>query len=255
MTELYKFTDGATVYRYTSADRDVTHDSATWTAIEISRSSFVSELEPERQRIDITVQRQNPVALLHLSIPPDKPIDVQIYQKSGEEYPLAWTGVVSGVQWSGPEATMQCESPIVLEGRLGLRQRFQVMCRHALYSEGCGVNPASFKATGTVSALSLDGLTIFADIFSAEPGGYYTGGHVIVRGQARLVSSHIGAGSIKVTRHIDGLTVGDAIDAFAGCNHSWVACKAKFSNLPNYGGFSTIPRTNPVGRNINERAD
>jgi hypothetical protein len=32
MIELYRFDYGSTVYRYTSADRDVTYDEATWTA-------------------------------------------------------------------------------------------------------------------------------------------------------------------------------------------------------------------------------
>jgi hypothetical protein len=44
---------------------------------------------------------------------------------------------------------------------------------------------------------------------------------------------------------LPGLAVGNAFEAFAGCDRSFSTCQSKFGNSLNFGGFPWIPPKNP----------
>ena len=52
---------------------------------------------------------------------------------------------------------------------------------------------------------------------------------------------------LSITLHNipEGLAVGVAFEAFAGCDRTFATCQSKFGNSLNFGGFPWIPAKNP----------
>jgi uncharacterized phage protein (TIGR02218 family) len=251
MIELYEFTDGGTVYRYTSASRDVSYAGHTWTAIAIQRGPTALDREAEKNALQIDVPTDNPVALAHVRYPPDTPMAVRVFSGDTiDDMVVIMRGVVAGVMLSSYTATIEVRDWMAIFDRPTPRLRYQQLCRWALYSRGCGVNKESFRLDGTVSAISSDRLYVDAAIFATQPNGWLQGGTVTIRGQTRLIISHLGSGTIQISQQIEGLQLADTLIAYAGCGRTRDACNGKFSNSANFGGFTTLPPRNPHERSI-----
>lgn len=146
-------------------------------------------------------------------------------------------GLASAFSISGSAAMLTCRTPRALLERLGPRDRFNDTCRHALYSEGCGVNPTTHQDSGTVTSASGD--TIEAGLASSAAA--LVGGYARVDGQTRLIIANVGDGSVKVDRPWlnPGDLVGETIICVPGCARNVTDCENKFSNLANFGGIPT----------------
>jgi hypothetical protein len=68
--ELYEFLNGATYYRYTSADGDVTYGGNTYTAVPIARGAVEATSETARLALEITCARTVGVLDLFALMPP-----------------------------------------------------------------------------------------------------------------------------------------------------------------------------------------
>jgi uncharacterized phage protein (TIGR02218 family) len=261
MIELYRFDYGSTVYRYTSADRDVTYDEETWTAIPIDRSDRVRDTsEDTKNLVTIPVAHDNEVARLFLQSPPDVPVRLRLYRGIDEEsITLALTATVTGVKWSGYEATIECESPMIAAARNGLRARYQSQCRHAVYSRGCGVDPEDFTTTFTFVALELNGRRVKVTGTTTPAEDYHAGGALTIDGEIRTIVANIsgfGETFFDIDRPFSApITVGATVEALAGCEHSVEMCRDRFSNIENFGGFTAIPKVNPFERRLNLPTD
>jgi uncharacterized phage protein (TIGR02218 family) len=249
MIELYEFTDGGTVYRYTSASRDVSYDGHTWTAIAIQRGPTSLDRESEKNTLQIDVPTDNPVALAHVRYPPDSPMAVRVFSgDSVGDLVVIMRGVVAGVMLSSYTASIEVRDWMAIFDRPTPRLRYQQLCRWALYSRGCGVDKEDFRLDGTVTVISSDGLYIQSAIFATKPNGWLQGGTVTIRGQTRLIISHLGTGTIQISQQIAGLALSDALVAYAGCGRTRGTCDGKFSNLANFGGLTALPPRNPHER-------
>jgi len=135
---------------------------------------------------------------------------------------------------------------------------FQASCDAALGDARCGVdmNDPTFKATGTVVALSGDrgfavsGLSGFAEgWFALGTLQWFTGANT---GRKAEILSHMISGvNVIVTmleEPIRPIEVGDAFDILAGCNKRFETCQSKFTNAINFRGFPHIPGQNTVIR-------
>jgi hypothetical protein len=72
----------------------------------------------------------------------------------------------------------------------------------------------------------------------------------------RYITSHAG-NQITLIRPLRSLSdlvnssVGEAqVTLYPGCAHTRTACKDKFNNLANFGGFPLIPSKNPFGNSV-----
>jgi len=135
---------------------------------------------------------------------------------------------------------------------------FQASCDAALGDARCGVdlNNPTFKATGTVVALSGDrgfavsGLLGFADGWFALgtllwPTGVDTGR------KAEVLSHGITGADVIVTlleAPVRPVKVGNTFDIFAGCDKRFETCQSKFANAVNFRGFPHIPGQNTIIR-------
>ena len=141
----------------------------------------------------------------------------------------------------------------LLDKRLNLI--FMPTCRHKLYGTAqtglvgyCGVNPSTYTSTGTISVVTVQKWKF--QISTVKADGYYTGSTIT------FTSGNNSGLSFEVKNHASNVielylptafqvNTGDAYSIKAGCDKSLSACKTKFNNVNNFGGFPHIqPQVN-----------
>jgi len=247
--ELYEFLNGATYYRYTSADGDVVYGGNTYSAVPIARGAVEATSETARLALEITCARSLGVLALFALMPPDDVVAVtvrRLHAGDGEAI-IMWMGRVLNVTWNVAAAEVHCESVYTSLKRVGLRRLYQIACPHVLYSPGCGLARADFKATKTVSSISGTSITVGG--MDAYASGYFAGGYIEWERSAgqfdrRAIRSQVG-GVITIGFQLPGLAVSNTVYLYPGCDHSLTTCHAKFANRLNYGGMPYFPSKNP----------
>ena len=256
--ELYKFSKGATLWRYTDSDRDVVITSETYKAgWPISRTEPEMSEETTRSALKINTAKDFPIAQLFVTGAPYEPVWVSIYRMhiGDTEAILLWQGKVRGIAWkaSKGEAIIECDPVEKVIGKGGFRQTFGPYCHKKLYSSRCGAPEASFTIDVTISNISASGYVLTAPEFASKPNQYFRLGEIYFPdlGARCLIVDHTG-NQITVKAVMIGLAVGANGRAVAGCNHvwkladgNWGDCKARFNNLDNFGGWPFVPTKNP----------
>ena len=247
--ELYEFLSGATYYRYTSADGDVSYGGNTYAAVPIARGAVEATSETARLALKISCARDLPVLDLFSVGAPEEVVLITLRRMhAGDgEVVIMWMGRVLNVTINNASAEVHCESVYTSLKRVGLRRLYQKSCPHVVYGTGCGLARSTYKATKTVSTVSGTTITV-GSIGVAD--GYYAGGYlewtqsgVIHR---RAIHSQTGGGLV-VSFPIPGITAGASVDIYPGCDHTLSTCAGKFSNSLNYGGMPFFPTKNPFG--------
>ena len=247
--ELYEFMNGATAYRYTSADGDVVYGGNTYTAVPIARGAVEATSETARLALEITCARTLDVLDLFAVMPPDQIVAVtlrRLHAGDGEAITL-WMGRILNVTWNSVAAEIHCESVYTSLKRVGLRRLYQKGCPHVVYSGGCGLDSADFKTTRAVSTVSGSEITV--STLSGFADGYFAGGYIEwepTPGQfdRRAIRSQTGA-VVAVAFPLPGLAATDTVNLYPGCDHTLATCESKFSNRLNYGGMPYFPDKNP----------
>jgi uncharacterized phage protein (TIGR02218 family) len=128
---------------------------------------------------------------------------------------------------------------------------YQVLCDAALGDARCGVDidDSAFRASATVTEI-LDRYRLVVDGVGAYAEGWFGLGHVVWGGGKRVelrdgIVSHQRLGGADIFGFAapvgDWVEVGDAMEAFAGCDRRLASCRDKFENVPNFRGFPHIP--------------
>lgn len=246
LVQYFKFTVGASLYRWNSSARTLTlSGDGNYAPYPIALSEPEHGRDTSSMRCRISVPRDNPVALLFRQAIPDTQIPVTVTMKhTGDAEAVgAWSGTVLSCEWRESEASLLCELNLAKMKRLGLRQRFQVVCNLETYSARCGVDRNDFKSSVTVAAVS--GLEIQVSGMPTVADGYYNGGYAQdADGTRRFVAEHVGD-TLTMLLPFESLSVGDSIDIYAGDDHTHETCRAKFDNIGNFFGFFTLPGRNP----------
>lgn len=261
--ELYKFTSGATIWRFTDGDVDVAVGPETYSAgWPISRTEPEMSDETTRSALKVHVARDFPIALMFASGAPLEPIWLSLYRKhiGDSETILIWQGRVRGVSWkaSKGEATIECDPVEKVLGKGGFRQTYGPHCHKRLYSARCGISEANFKTDAVITEILNNGFTLKAPEIASKPNSYFRLGEIYFPAlSARaLVLEHVGD-YVTLRAPISGLAVGAKGHLVAGCNHvwknadgSWGDCRSKFNNTDNFGGWPYVPTKNPYSVSI-----
>jgi uncharacterized phage protein (TIGR02218 family) len=261
LIEHYRFLVGSTEYLYTSAPTSqtlttgTTDQNKTYTPTPIALGALEHVADHGDFTIQITAPRDNPVADLFKAYVPDQGVQVWVYRKhtSDSEVTTWFAGEVLDCKWKESEAVFTCQPNIGKMKRLGLYMRWQPTCNLQVYSTRCGVDPADFTDSVTVSAIS--DLTITVTGMPAVADGYYNGGYITdASGTKRHIELHVGA-DLTLLLDLDGLAVSDVIDLTAGCDGQHTTCREKFfpsggsfvagtGNILNHLAFFTTPDRN-----------
>ena len=133
----------------------------------------------------------------------------------------------------------------------------QPQCRTRLGSTRCGINLAAWTVTGTLSAVSADGLTL-SDPARTEPGtgydGHFTGGLMTMTSGASSglkmeVKSYTPGAVVLQAQFPLGVAAGDTYSLSAGCSGRFAQdCVARFGNGVNFQGDPHKPGVDKAAR-------
>lgn len=250
--EAYEFVLPAVTYRFTSAEVDMEVGGQTYRAVPIRRSALAPAIgDGSRGEIEIEMNVSNPVAQRYLrgGVPPRR-IDVNVYrqQQSSGEHQLVWAGRVAGMSCDRHLARL-----LVVQGTPdALARRLPTItvrkdCPHVLYDGRCLVNRNMFRVVTTTTA--VNGRDVVVASIGGNPNGWATFGEIVhvPSGERMTVLEQVGT-SIKLHLPVD-MQAGDAVEVFAGCDHTIGTCADKFTNQINFGSFPHLPKSNPYVAN------
>lgn len=249
--ELYTFAQGAQAWRFTTAADAITYMATEYTPSSVERDRIKQTSDVLKDSLKLRFPRGDTFANQFLGFAPDLVTSVTIMRGhvGDDEFIPYWKGRVIAAVASGNQIELACESVFSSILRPGLRARYELTCRHALYSARCGVNLEASQSSGVASVVS--GVTVTVPEAASFADGYFTGGMIKTPTDvSRFVVGHTGA-SLTLQRPIADLVAGDAVRLYPGCDHLQTTCADKFDNLDNFGGFPWIPLRNPYdGRSI-----
>lgn len=257
--ELYRFVEGGTgfIYTVTSSDEEETYDAGDgaelYVPITIGRDEVQGKGEMTRQNLTISFSIDNEVAKRWFVSSLDFPLTITVFSKENDEVEVEWKGRLASVAPKKSQIDFVFESVFTSMRRMGLRQRYQANCPHALYGKGCNLNKESFDVSGAVTFAENAVVTMPAAAAYAD--GYFSSGiFEDMDGNLRFIVSHVGS-TLTLIRPMNTLLQyiadngygGLTCRIFPGCDRSTDVCHNRFNNLLNHGGFPFMPRKNPFG--------
>ncbi|MCP4897726.1 MAG: DUF2163 domain-containing protein [bacterium] len=247
--ELYTFTIGASVTRYTSAEDTVTYSANQYLPRTIDRSAptLFSGDKGGASQLEVTMPADDPIAARYIGIVPPETVHVQIIRFHRGDSPngeIIWDGRIISAKFvqQGARAILYSVSSESALSRPVPGRKYQSLCNHVLYDALCQVNKASYQYTNTVTDVTGDTITV-SGLFASKGDDWAQGGTIEFGDDKRLIVDHTGdvlTLNIPFYADVDGETV----DVYAGCAHDITTCNAKFSNAINYGGFPYVPHRN-----------
>lgn len=253
------FAVGDLEYRYTNSEMIVGDSSETWIPEAITFGEFSQTNEMAKDPLRITLPRDNEFAQLFLGGVPEQVVSVTVFRwhtdDATEEYKFCWKGRVAGSSINGDAASLDCENVFTSMRRPGLREKYQIGCRHSLYGRGCGLSKDDFAieadatdATGRIVTFTHSDTNVADDYFA---GGMLKTSDGIYRD---ILSNTLT--TLTLVRALPSLAdaIADSgtqsVTLYPGCAHTISDCRDKFNNLDNYGGCPWIPSKNPFGNDV-----
>ena len=249
--EVYTFTLGTDVFRYTSAEDDLTIGVDTFLAIPISRNQVILGSDQQRRELLVTVGFDNEVASKYYDVVPGQRADFTLVRYQRDESPafntsiLLFSGKVQSVNFIDniTKAQIAIRSTEAALSRNVPRLTYQGMCGAFLYDRFCGADPSLHNHIGTVTLVSGNDITV---------SGAGASGHNFTSGYCRPVSEE--DYRMVLSQSTDVLTLllpfandplGANIQAFAGCDHLIEGdCALVFDRVADYIGFPFVPERN-----------
>lgn len=237
-------------YRIATGTRDVVVNGKTYTAGTSARDEVAIASSKATGGVSIRLPITHPVVQRWLvSSASTGIVDVEILRKQvrSGEYRSLYRGRARSlaVQDDNTVASIEVVArhvalldqklPRVLVGR---------GCPLLLYGQECQANPNSFKVATTITALAGRDVTIATSLAALTwvVGGFLqhvaSGERVLIYDQATLTK-------FMIRRPVYGMRVGDAVNIYAGCDHTLDVCVQRFANGANFGGFPDLPGANP----------
>lgn len=244
--EMYLFQTATQTWRLTSADEPKTYLGSTYEPQYLLRSSFGQGNELRDGNLELHIARDHEIASLFISFIPSTPLALTIYRahdgEAESETVVHWSGKVIKAT-PGDDCVLTCapDSSSLKKQVPGIR--YQRQCNRILYDAGCTINRNLFKVHATVLTVAAEHVT--AAEFATKPDGWFTNGYLEFGQKRSMVIRHVG-NAVDLLIPINGLSAGDELDAFAGCDRFYNGdCVNKFNNGKNFLGFQWIPNHNP----------
>ena len=253
---LYTFSKGLTINRFNSGDQDLVYGGNTYTASSIRHQGINTSGEMERTSMDILFAKSDTFASTYFSPDYSDVITLTILRTHYDvsDAQVMWKGRVISYEAMYDEIKIACESIQTTTRRAGLRGKYQRTCRHALYSNQCGVDIDLVKVAATVDSISGLEVTLAYATADETPDGWFRGG-ILIKGTEYGYIKRDASNVVRLQYAVPTLTAGDSVFVAPGCNLSIAQCNNKFNNTVNFGGFPYISADNPFGGNAGVRID
>lgn len=262
--ELFEFAiglTGSTPYLFTSDGQNRQIAANNYVSQAISRDEIVLSGEDKRDRLKVTLPRDNPFVQFYAGTPPEftATITIRRYHENDPDQEIVslFKGTVLNFQYKRDLKTVEllCVPFTSLRKRKMPRRTFQGNCNAMLYGTFCGLNRADFRVDLQQDAVSSSGLVYTIDgagahvVGSEVAGGAFKGGYIQnPTGEVRYVINQDGVDNNDLHIQLPFRTPtanGTILTLFPGCDHLPDTCQVKFDNEDNYRGFHSVP-----GRNI-----
>ena len=272
--ELFLFENVDSFFSYTSANVSVFYNGRAYEPSLISSGEDELESLEEQRKVVVSMPADDPFVARYFVTLPATQDQITIYRRHSTDTPTPETivkfkGKVANVAIVGNEAKINCLSEASVLERTIPTQTCRALCNHILYDSRCKVVDTSFRIQGTVAAKNDADRTVTVNFgsntvpatglqFSAQVTSdinYFNGGSLerngIERRMVRFTVNQGGnVGTFTLLLPFSQLSVGQAVDVFAGCDHAFTTCTTKFDNEENFGGFPYVPRKNPFNSGI-----
>lgn len=252
-------TVGGTVYRYTSADKNITYGGNTFSANDVlfkrGRTRLIIGVEVDELDLTFYAKSNNllgGVPFLHAVH--NRALDgAEVLLERG--FMPTWNDPVTGalIQFGGRcgpfdlgragGARVKVKSDLELLNVKIPRNAYQPGCLHTLFDAGCGLTKASFGAATTAASGSTKQVL---NCGLAQAAGYFDQGTITFtsganNGVTRNVKSYT-PGVVTLSYPLPSTpAIGDGFTAYPGCDKRQATCSGKFSNLANFRGFPYVP--------------
>lgn len=247
--ELYTFNRGLNSWTYTNNTDPIEYQGIKYSPAVIKRDKIKQTSDIFKDSLKVELPSELPLVKEVLSVMGTSAITLTIYRghAGDNDFVTIWKGRVVGTEINRVGVVeISCESIYTSIRRQGLSAKFEYICRHAIYGEGCGVNREAFLVEGNIASLESS-IQLLIPAAGSKPSGWFNGGIAIFsNGNTRYITSHVGS-TIVVSYGNIGVSSGSAVKLYPGCNHTIGDCKDKFHNVPRFGGFPWIPSKNPYG--------
>lgn len=223
-------------------------DSQIYRPVAISHGKIRQGEDIRKDTITITIPRGDSLTAEFINIAPEQSTAVTIRKMHrGMDFAdavVAWKGRVVAGEPKGQKFELSCESVYTAMRRIGLRLRCELICQHALYDEECRANQPDYRVDDDISSMTSATQLEMNTIGSSYDDGWFSGGILDYGGDSRFVVSHSG-NTIVISRPLPGLSAGDTVALYPGCDRTLATCKDKFDNKLNHLGFLWFPEQNP----------
>lgn len=261
--ELYSIVvnDGVTIYRHTSATRDISYSGDVYTSIALERGEVAITMPGDEKDLIVTLPIDHAFVRRWTAqaVPPRK-AELTVYRQNGGETEQIWNGPITSMNAESSVAKFRVPSragewmlrliPLFTAGR---------ECSNVLYDTACTVSRTgsfgglAFKVTTTV--IYVNGRDVRVDLGDTDRNGSWaeggellhtaTGDRMTITLQTDLNAGISAVADLRMQMQIVGLKVGDSVEIYAGCDHDMTSCRDKFDNRPNFRGFPSMPSQNP----------
>lgn len=247
---LYEFSLGPARWRYTDSQAPITRQGVTYLAVPIKHGEISLSGDTKQDDLSVNIASSAEVVTIYSGTPPSSSVSLTIREahRGDPDAVVIWSGIIKSVRrTSAAEYEFTCNSLMSTLNRNGLRLTWDRACPHALYDRSCRVNQVDFAVTAQIGTLT--GGVIRSPVFATFANGWFAGGFVTFSTQfgnleRRGIEAHA-ANVLTLLGTTDGMSVGQFVTAYPGCNRVISTCVNKFNNLPNYGGFPHLPNKSP----------
>lgn len=255
--EFYKFTGELGEYFYTSDNEPHTYGGDVYEPANISRSAIeVTATADSIVTNDITLPVTNTLVQLYCLLKMPASLSVEIFRwhrgtDIATQTEKVWSATAVGFKADQKEGVISTQLSLQAYLTLSTNQVIcQAQCNHRLYDRFCKVNVADFTWHSTITRIK--GVQIFIDTtgIPVSDNNLKLGKIIIDRtGENRVITESVST-RVSVTHEFIDAIIGEPVTVIAGCEKSYTACKDKFNNLVNFGGFKWLPVDNPYQMGI-----
>jgi hypothetical protein len=261
--ELFEFTIGLTVFRFTSTESVINDGVNDFQPVPITRSQpKVNQDEPGSSVvIQMPTNENNTRDFARAWVqraPTTGDTRVRIFRHHTNDtgFQLFWIGYLVAVNYenNGFLTNVQCKSLDNMFTLQGPRRNWGPLCQHQLYDSGCTLNEVTYTVSGAITAIAADGVTITVPGLAAAVVTRL-GGELRIPGTLSTALIVAVSGDDYTIQYPDpDFEVGITVELVEGCDHStdnMTGCAAfpngaepSGTNVENFGGTPYTPPIN-----------
>jgi hypothetical protein len=248
--ELYEFSrSDLWRYKITSAREGFTPVGSNdfYEAEPISRSKIDTTDDVLKVPITITLPISNTLVneLLHFTPEMRTTLTIKKLHRTNNisEALVMWKGRIVSVEPKNTVADIHCEPILSSISMSGLGIRYEFVCQHLVYGQGCGVSKVEFEQEEIIASVISN---THIEVQNTYTDGYFTGGiaEIPLQYKTSFITNHVG-NTLYLARPLYDVSFGDTIFLYPGCDKTPQTCSGRFNNILNYLAFNWVPNKNP----------